>query len=355
MKQPKLEWSDYFSGNPTTILGPGEYKTTQTYSVSNVYILNCLFNGCTSGSKGGALSCGTSVTYLLVESSSFFSCKTSGSEGGAIYFDNTNNGQCVLHKVCGNDCYSTCSSYSFGQFARIYVCDGASNKNYANYSSISRCVNSNLYSYIPLRLQYGKIFCPSVNSSMNKCQYYSGIYCWPFVDSNSVTCSMSYSSLADNVASDYICICFGSNAKYEIKYCNILRNSHTSTTYGIVSSWGNLMIEDSCILENIAKYIFYGGSSYTITLSSSTVDKTTNNGYLTIQNTITKSFILGVNHMSTQNCNAEYDSAGTLTAIPYVSHQTKKSLCYTYYYYQSRIIDFFSLTWIQLLFWTKFQ
>jgi hypothetical protein len=330
MKQPKLEWSDYFSGNPTTTLGPGEYKTTQTYSVSNVYILNCLFNGCTSGSNGGALYCSSSVTYLLVESSSFFSCKTSGSEGGAIYFSNTSNGQCVLHKVCGYDCYSTyTSSYSYGQFARIYVRDAASNKNYANYSSVARCVIMNSYSYIPLRLQYGKICCPSVNSSMNKCYYPTGIYYEPFVDSNTVTGSFSYSSFTDNIGTGYTCIrLYGSGVNYEIKSCNILRNSHVSTSEGIIHSRGNTIISDSCILENIGTYIFYISSPYTITLTNCTVDKTTRKGSLIIQNTATTSFILALNHMSTRNCHSEYDSAGTLTPIIHSPSSSKKRKLY---------------------------
>ena len=64
------------------------------------------------------------------------------------------------------------------------------------------------------------------------------------------------------------------------------------------------------------------------------------------QNTVTKSFIHGLNHISTQNCHAQYDSAGTLTAIPYVSHTTKKVIYYTFNHCQARISDFFSLNWV---------
>jgi predicted nucleic acid binding AN1-type Zn finger protein len=105
------------------------------------------------------------------------------------------------------------------------------------------------------------------------------------------------------------------------KSCNILRNTQVSSSEGTIKSDGNLMIEDSCILGNTATNIFYAYSSYIITLSLSncTVDKTSNNGYLTTQNTVTKSFILGLNNMSTQNCHSEYDSAGDLTAVPYIT------------------------------------
>jgi hypothetical protein len=347
MIRPAFSWNDCFT--PIKTLSSVEYTSRQTYSVLSVYVLNCLFNGCTSGSYGGALYC-TSVTSLLIESSSFFSCKTSSQYGGAIYFSNSNN-QCVLYGVCGYDCCSTYTSgSSYYQFAYISVNEGALSKNYVNYSSISRCVNERSGSHYTLRLEYGKICCLSVNISMNKCQYHSAIFTYPAADSNSFTCSISYSSFVDNNAFGYICIYFhrpGTNN--EMKYCNILRNTQGTATYGIISAHTNTVIEDSCILENTATNIFYvPSSSYSITLSNCTVDKTTNNRNLIIQNTVTKSFIHGLNHISTQNCNAEYDSIGTLTAIPYVPSPTKKLFYYTCKrnHIMSRINDFFSLDWV---------
>jgi hypothetical protein len=349
----KTAWNDYFPGtNPTTTLVPKEYTTTQSISDTYVYVSNCLFNGCSSSSNGGALCCSTSVTYLLVESSSFFSCKTSGSYGGAIYFSNTNSGECVLHKTCGNDCCSTSSSY--GQCARIYVKNTASSKNYVNYSSITRCVNENSGSNTFLRLDYGRNYVLSVNISMNKCGYFSGISCSPFVNSNSITSSLSYSSFTDNIATGCDCIHFDSNnANYEIKCCNILRNSQNSlNSDGTIRFWGNTVIEDSCILENTATYTFNAGSSsYTVTLSNCTIDKTTiNPGSLTIIKTVIKSFIHALNHISTQNCNAKYDSAGTLTPItpPPSSSSKNQNNCYTFnnFLYQSHFRDIISTMWV---------
>jgi hypothetical protein len=320
-----FSWNDYFSGTSIETTLSGERKTRRNPSVSSVYVLNCLFNGCTSGSSGGALYC-TSVTSLLIESSSFFSCKTSSSHYGAICFSNSNS-QCVFYCVCGYDC---CSIYTSGnsyyQFAYINVNNGASSNNYINYSSISRCVNEITNSRYILCLNNGKICCPSVNVSMNKCQRYSGITCYPFTDSNSFTFSFSYSSFVDNNAPGDICLLFNrEGSKYEMRCCNILRNSQGTSSNGIIYAYGNTMIENSCILENTATYVFYlTSSSYSITLSKCTVDETTNNRNLIIQNTITKSFIHGLNHISTQNCNAEHDSIGTLSAIPYVPSPTKK-------------------------------
>jgi hypothetical protein len=345
MHKQRTLWSDYFPDSPTTNLKSQTYTSRLSYSSTSVYISNCLFISCTSGSDGGALY--TSSTTLLVESSSFFSCTTSNTFGGAI---RVSGGQFVLYEVCGYDCYSTYAGGTNGQFVYIVVTDSASNKNYVNYSSISCCVNQRSDSYDTMRLGSGMVCCPSVNMSMNKCGYHSGIYTYPYTDSSSVTCSFSYSSFVDNNCSGHIFIHFSRrDAKYEMKSCNVLRNKQSSGSYGIIFTRGILNIKDSCILENTAANIFYSeSSSYPITLLNCTVDKTSNNGYLTIQNTVTKSFILGLNHMYTQNCHSGYDSAGYLTVIPYVSHMTKKLFCYTCNHCQGRLSAFFSITWMLL-------
>jgi hypothetical protein len=333
MYEHRSAWNDYFSGTsqPQVI---SQQTTRQTPTNQCVYILNCLFQSITATSDGGAVYCSSSVTYLLVESTSFFSCKTSSAYGGAIYFGNSNSGQSVLHTVCGNDCNS---GTSYGQFLVISVYNNPLTKNYVNYSSFARCLNEQRNEI--LAIYNGRIYCPSVNLSMNKCYCYSGIYFIPYVDSNSVTCSLTYSSIKDNNATGYTCIRFSSSGpKYEMKSCNILRNTQVIIgTQGTIYANGNLMIEDSCILENEATYIFYQAStSYTITLSNCTVDKTSNNGYLTTQSTVTKGFIHKLKHMSTQNCHSEYDSAGRQTSIE----------CYTRgkYLQQSSLRDFFVLT-----------
>jgi hypothetical protein len=315
MIHSRTTWSDYFTGR-TTLYQSIEYRATQTLSDTSLYVSNCLFRSITASSgKSGALFC-TSVTLLLIESTSFFSCKTSNYFAGAIYFSNTNNGQCVLNEICGYDCYSTYTGNdgSHGQFTYV----DASKINFVNYSSVARCVNENSYSWHTLCHQFGKISCLSVNSSTNKCYGRTGIYCYPLIDSNSITCSLTHSSFVDNIATGHCCIMlWRDGAKHEIKSCNIIRNTQdTLGTEGTFLINGNLMIKDSCILENTATNIFFqGSSSYTITLSNCTVDSTSNNGYLTIKNTVTKSFIHALNHMSTQNCHSEYDSDGHLTPI----------------------------------------
>jgi hypothetical protein len=318
-------WSDYFTGSASSTL-TNEYGTRQTPSVSGVHVLNSFFGPITQTSNGGALYCSTSVQYLLVESTFFFSCKTS-STGGAIYFYNTNNGQSVLHEVCGYDCCTT--SNSDGQFSYVYVQNIASSKNYVNYSSVTRCVNENSSPHYTLYHDNGQIYFPSVNISNNKCYSRSGIYCCPSSDSNYVTCSFTHTTFADNNATGCTCIKVDKyNAKYEMKSCNILRNTQVSLgSEGTFFAYGNLPIENCCILENKATYIFYVySSSSTITLTNCTVDSTSNCGSFTIQSTVTKSFIHALNHLSTRNCHSGYDSAGTLTPITPISSSSNKQI-----------------------------
>jgi hypothetical protein len=340
----KTAWKDYFSGTaPTTTLNSQEYTSRPTTSSTYVHVLDCLFRSITSTNYGGALYCSTSVAYLLVESTSFFSCKVSYGNGGAIYFYNTNNGQCVLYEVCGHDCCTTTSNSAL--FVYLFVKNDILSKNFVNYSSITRCVNTNAWE--TLWLNNGKVFCPSINLSNNNClgQF---VLCFPLKYSNSVTCSFSYSSFADNFANKHMCFNLATTgAEYEIKTCNILRNTQDDfNSLGIILTYGNLKIADACILENKANCTFYQYSSYTITLSSCTVDSTSNNGYLTIQNTVTKSIILALDHMYTRNCHSEYDAAGTLTPIIQFSNRQK---CYTNQKYRLQLRDEDAISLISIL------
>jgi hypothetical protein len=341
----RTSWSDFYTGNPTNTFPSKEYLTGQTPSGTSVYVSNSLFRSIVSSVSGCALYC-SSVTCFLLESTSFFSCRTSSYYGGTVFIKGD---QCVFHKVCGYDCYSTYTdSTSYDQFARTDVKSGASSKNYVNYSSIVRCVNEYSNSIYTMRHHYGYLFYPSVNMSMNKLDHH-GIVLAQDTVSNTVTCSLTYSTFVDNIATGYSWIyLFRGGTKYEMKSCNILRNTQGSlSSYGTIRTDGELMIENSCILENNANCIFYSSSSSSpITLSNCTVDSTSNNGYLTTKNRVTKSFILALDHISTLNCNSEYDSAGTLTPIIYVSSTSKKQLrCYTCYifFFHPRLSDVVSL------------
>jgi hypothetical protein len=341
---PMTLWRDYFTGNPTTTRN--RYNGPKlTLSDASAYISNSLFDKCTSNDSGGALYCKL-VPQLLIESTSFFSCKTSHMYGGAIYFTSLYDCECVLNKVCANNCCSSKNSHSYGQFAKIEIKGNISCKNYVVYSSIVRCINANESSYYPMRLDRGIISFPKVNISMNKNERCSGVYCCPSSDSSSITCSFSYSTFIDNNATSNTCISIPGGANFEIKFCNIIRNTQIRSYEGTISISGDLMIKDSCILENKADKIFsIGSGDYTITLSRCTIDSTINDRRVVINNTVTKSFVLALDHISTRNCHAQYDSTKKPTPTTQPPFSSKKRMYYCTcggFFYLSRLRDFFS-------------
>ncbi|HPY76198.1 MAG TPA: hypothetical protein PLB63_12445, partial [Planctomycetota bacterium] len=147
---------------------------------NNVYIHFCFFEELTSSEEGGAIYC--CVQRLLVEQSSFISCKTSDDRGGGIY---SSSSQCVLSKICAFKCYSTysydscaegeedpyfyCSYYSDGQFAYISASRNITCKNHVNDSSITHTLKDSTDPQYPLYLDDGNILCTSVNLTKNEC------------------------------------------------------------------------------------------------------------------------------------------------------------------------------------------
>jgi hypothetical protein len=305
------------SYSPTNYIG-NKYTQTLAPTANDVYVSDCVFSYCLSSSSGGALSCGSSVYRLLVEQSSFISCRVSSGNGGAIHFSNGNYGESVLSQVCGFNCSSTSSNSMQGVFINIYTKGDIANKNHVNDSSITHCLMASLYSYATLVLYNGNILCPSVNLTNNLCYQYSPLYC---LQSPPGTCCVSCSSIVNNTATNYNCIWYeNSSPSYCIDTCNILNNKQTSSSYGIISAKGNLHIKDSCVLGNDEKNrIFHeDSSSYKITISNCTIDGDifTNGRYygsVTIIQTNERPFINPLSHIATQKCDSYFDSYGTLT------------------------------------------
>jgi hypothetical protein len=349
MRITKTAWDDFFEGSVSPTLFSKRYTANQTFLDTNVYVLNCLFTRCTSPSSGGALYC-KSMKCLLIESSSFFSCKASGNNGGAVYFFNSGEGQSVFYKVCGNDCNLDYNSTGncLGQFVYTYVNNSGLAKNHFNYSSIARCVSENSNSWHTLSLYKGRIFSPSINISMNRCASRSVFFIHPYFDTDFISCSTSYSSFVDNNATLYTClVLYAYNSKSEIICCNILRNTQVNdTTEGIVRSRGEMTIKDSCILENSGGYIFYTDSLSSITLFNCTVDNTTNNGNLTLQSIAMSRFIHKLDHLSTELCSAEYDSVGPVCKNIIIHYSCKRFFCQPHLSDVFKIISIFIFNFI---------
>jgi len=160
----------------------------------------------------------------------------------------SDSGRCVLSRICAFNCCSTRNDYSYGQFAYI----NSFIKNNVNDSSITHTLKKEgAYPCEAMRLQYGNILCTSVNLTNNECYWCPALLC------RSSSC-ISYNSIVNNTANPgYGCIYLSSSSSSHcIDTCNILNNYQDLDHDGIIVTFANLFIKDSCILRN-NKIVFY--------------------------------------------------------------------------------------------------
>jgi hypothetical protein len=337
------------------VYGSG-YSLTQYTGLSagiptrqNLYVHSCVFRDVSNTGYGGALSCEGGINRFLAEKSLFIYCITSVNYGGAIYFHNPSSGQCVLSKLCAFSCYSTRTGHSEGQFARIYTKQSDVNyKHLVNDTSVTHTLKVGTEPEEILCRANGNVLYPSVNITNNICFRCPVFGCY---STASGVCSMTYSSIVNNTASgSYGCFwLMDANSLHYIGTCNILNNDQTTSDYGTIIAYGNLLIEDSCILgNNIGKTVFY--ESYTscrITVSNCSIDNDNSFGSIVLKNNIENTFTNVLSHIAKQQCYFYFDSYGTLVVeTNYPSDSTKNQnscIC------KRSIIDLFRIFEIILL------
>ena len=256
---------------------------------SDVCISNSLFHDCTSSSNGGAVSSSsTSVNRMFIEDTTFTTCKTTSYYGGWIFFQNTNNGECVIFHTCGFDCsskYSGSSSSTLGQYAFIQTkSNDDTYKNEVNESTMTGITKESAYPYYALRLYYSNIVCSSVNITNNECYYYPALGCYPTIKTDVVTCLIMYTSIVNNTAKEgYGCIVLSNSGSTQtISTSNIINNKQDdSSSVATILTNGNLCINESCIIgNNEGNKVFYeGSSSYQIKIINCTLDSENNSKY----------------------------------------------------------------------------
>jgi hypothetical protein len=262
---------------------------------------------------------------LLVERTSFISCRTTDN-GGGIFFYSSSNGQCVLSRICGFNCSSTLSDNSYGQFAEINTKNDFTYKNHVNDSTFTHSSKTGTQPRFALELNNGNILCPSVNLTNNECYGFPALGIYQLSSTSSDTCCISYSSIVNNTANGgWGCIFLSnSSSSMRIDTCNILYNNQTSLNYGIILTNGNLLIKDSCILgNNEGKKVFNAYPPGKITLSKCTIDddvfsKRRYSGSVTINKTIEKAFIHVLSHFATQSCDSYFDLLWVIMMKPCV-------------------------------------
>jgi hypothetical protein len=334
--------------NPTNYTRIEYGGTRLTPSANNVYVYDCFFHDFSYSSNGGALSCSNSVYKLLIEQSSFFSCKTSGGHGGGVYFDCSGNYESVISKICGFGC--SCSGCGTCAFIRLY--NSANYKNHVNDSSLTQSLKNGKSPYDSIYLCSDNMLIPSGNFTNNECSSSPAFCCDSTRSSTSETCIISYCSIVNNTANGgNMCVrLYNTGSTHRIDTCNIINNKQTSTSYGTIYASANILIKDSCILgNNDGNTVFYVGySSCKITVSNCTVDNNryTGAGSVIFTKSAQCSFIHALSHIVTRSCDSNFDSYGTLTAKPNIPSRSSRFLISCNY--KRTMID--GLMIIQLLF-----
>jgi hypothetical protein len=322
------------------VFGPGytpknytEHETniTLTLDANNVYVCDSVFHYCSSSSDGGAIYCSNSVYNLLVERSSFISCRALNTFGGGICFRNQNNGQCALNKICGFNCSVISSNETWGQCARMSAKDDVKAINHVNDSSISHSLKTSTYQHNVLSNGNGNITCPSVNITNNECYCNTAYYSWPRSSTSSHTCCLSYGSIVNNTSiTSYSCIWLSNpDSIQRIDTCNILNNQQTDPSSGTIYSRAKLLIKDSCILGNSKVNLVVYQSSHSMTMSNCTIDNDiiSNKRYtgnVEFDKPVESAFINALSHIITQHCDSYFDSYWTLTGKLNVPTQRAK-------------------------------
>ena len=287
-------WIDFYNDplSPASRLFAAKYTNQQNVTVGSLHVYSCFFDNC-SASSGAAILVSAS-TKLLVEETTFSSCQAS-EQGSALYF--YNSGSCILSKVCGYKCKSN----GDGQFSYVSLSNVLDDNNSMIDCSISGIDNPSYY--YGIYLCYGSIKIYSTNSSNNICYDKTSLFLIPVSSSDPSCCSVSFSCFANNIAKGCILIQFESGNAYEMKSCNVVKNSQSSNSWGVIYSYKNLNIYDSCVVENDATYSLYanGGS---INVYNCTFDKLTQ-GSVVIKSGAERTFVNQLFFIKTANCEAE--------------------------------------------------
>ena len=241
----------------------------------NIYIYNSQFYSMNSKSLNID---STNIINLLIESSFFINCSSLLTKGGAISFQNT-NGAFILSKVCSISCFCDLS----GQFSYSYTNNNKNNS--LNYVSISySSPNWNTYG-ISIYLNYGYQNINYFNSTYNQCKYHSSVYY-----EHTTLQKTNFSTFLNNYSNLWTCILISVGPNY-FNRCNILNNTQSSTTAGIIYNEGqSSSYFTNCIIYYNTKIRLFINIDGTIQISNTWCDEYSYSFFINTMNSNTNTF-----------------------------------------------------------------
>jgi hypothetical protein len=308
-------WSDFFQGSPSS----NNNGLTSRLSVTSgtVYVFNSFFKNVEYlQGAGGAISFVSSddSSILLVEETTFLSCVSSDKGGGIYFYD---RGSAVINKICSINCSSTGSNGIF-----YYNCVSKTKyyKNDVNLTTISSINSTRGY---PIYIYYGTIQISKTNESFISCSTTSAYRIQPSGSDGEITGMVTFSTFYNTTATSYRCLNFGScssRIQNKLVSCNVIKNSQTDTSEGVITFYESTEVEGTCILQNYGPIILYN-SGRTVSLSNCVTDFGSQTyGAFNIKNVPATTFINSLTHFASAECEAIYGVTNT---------KRKQIVCFT--------------------------
>ena len=283
-------WDNYYPNDKYNVEKTGKISLIfEGASETNIYIHNCIAEGIhNNNGNGGAIFCSLySEDKVLVESSTFFDCSSSG-DGGCIYIK---YGQYTSAFICG----SSCKSNYMGQFESINM---RSSGQYIREIGSSITHTNGNQNNIYITGQDSVL--SNINISHSSCSSVSAIFC------SSSSQNISFASFSNNTANSKLFEALTKN-QYII-YSNFIANKQNTREDGLftISSNSFMYISNSYFDGNTApSYIFYG--KFSLINCSITKDQLSHNdesSFDTKQMTPEHSFINELYFINTAYCDA---------------------------------------------------
>ena len=289
-------------------------------NLNNININCCyFFHDSYHEGKGSVVFCENIFSNLSINECIFHSCHCTG-DCGAIFFNcNINGSNCLLNKICVNDC--TAYYYQFA-FLKIFKL----NDNFHNFISINNCTNE-YNGYYTISLNNGNISLNNYNSSNIIITH-----CSSFTICNSLEFSGKFNTINDNSVIDDHTISFRGGKNIFFGYSNIINNYNQleSMVIYFFSCKTNI---NNCNFINNVDTLFYLSDSKLYLLNCIIIHENiiyekssekkneyiSQNVLLNIKNFNTH-FLL---HFNTFLCNKNYENNINFTKLNYFSFNFK--------------------------------
>ena len=240
-----------------------------------------------------------SNTLLLHNRCSFSNC-TSEESGSCIYYQIGSNSSIVQRKFCCTKCQSQYAAH----FSYTYV--DRNNLNFFIESSLFD-VGKESFGY-SINAERDNIIVSSTNFSSCKASW--GPAGWLKSPLRKYTTKYNYSTVVNNLATSEMILDIWYNSL--IDSCNIINNTKTTSTYGIIYHHQNYLTVKSCsFINNTApqgSYLIYNDGNEQTTVDSCYIDNSISSTfYRNVEPTNRRElFTNKLIHLSTGNCQAEF-------------------------------------------------